>query len=115
MSKDFFNLDAESSANPFSTITNVIGEKFVGALGLVDDKDFHASLAATVLDQGYDDFFKETNRAFDEATPSELSKVAMNILAHTKGVDFEDIANGSEVASPTSNFADKGNGGKSIV
>jgi hypothetical protein len=85
-----FITDENPEMLAMSTVSEVVGEKFVGTTGPSRDEDFDAVLAATVLEKGYDDFFAETSRAFDLATPSELSRVAMDILSKTDGLNFDE-------------------------
>lgn len=90
------------------TVSEVVGEKFVGKSSQDehDDPEFDKLIRDTVaLDEGYEEFFASTSKTFEEATPSELSKIAMDVLNNSTSLAFDD-----DVRIPNVNTAGRGGG-----
>lgn len=74
--------DTDSTQFEFHIISDVVDGMVVGSSNDRED-DFDAVLAATVLDRNYEEFFKDTSKAFADASPSELSRIALEALSET--------------------------------
>lgn len=71
--------DGDAAQFEMHLATEIVGEKFVGTTSQRDE-GFDATIAATILDQTYDEYFKAHSEAFENATPSLLSQLALEKL-----------------------------------
>lgn len=72
--------DGDAAQFEMHLASTIVGEKFVGTTS-ARDEGFDAVVAATILDETFDEFFSKHSEAFAEASPSLLSQLALEKLS----------------------------------